>query len=127
MSVETLKTYNKYIDLIKQRLMIIPDMILSNTITSLTKVRNEKPFIPAGETHEVMLNAKKVQITSRASLRTIAIDGIHYDSLEQAACSMYDPYDEYFDVSDEIRVNMLEYTFIPILDTKRDAVRYTIS
>lgn len=127
MSVETLKTYKKYIDLIKQGLMIIPDMILSNTITSLTKVRNEKPYIPAGETHEVTLNAKKVQITSRGSLRTIAIDGIHYDSVEQAACSMYDPYDEYFDVSNEIRANMLEYTFIPILDTKRDAVRYTIS
>ena len=127
MSVEALKTYNKYIDLIKQGLMIIPDMILSNTITSLTKVRNEKPYIPAGETHEVMLNAKKVQITSRGSLRTIAIDGIHYDSVEQAACSMYDPYDEYFDIVNDVRSNILEFSFVPILDTKRDAVRYTIS
>ena len=88
--------------------MIIPDMIISNTITSLTKVRNEKSYIPAGETHEVTLNAKKIQIISRGSLRTIAIDGTHYDSVEQAACSMYDPYDEYFDIINEVRSNILE-------------------
>ena len=48
------------------------------------------------ETHEVKLNAKNVKITSRGSLREIAIDGIHYDSISQAACNMYDPYDEYY-------------------------------
>jgi hypothetical protein len=93
MSLESLITYNKFIDLIKQGLMIIPDIILANTIKNITKVRNEKSYIAARETHDVILNAKKVQITSRVSLRTIVIDGIGYDSVEQASCFIYDIYD----------------------------------
>ena len=56
------------------------------------------------ETHKVTLKAgKKVRITSRGSLRDIEIDGITYDSSEQAACSIYDPYNEYYDIYNEIR------------------------
>lgn len=80
-----------------------------------------------GETHKVEVLAKKFQITSRGSLRTIAIDGIYYDSEAQAACFIYDLYDEYYDIVNDVRADMLDFTFVPILDTKRDAIRYTIS
>ncbi len=79
------------------------------------------------ETHEVMLKAcKKVRITFRGLLRDIEIDGITYDRAEQAACNIYDPYDEYIDVYHIIRQNLSDFTFIPILDPNYDDF-YTIS
>lgn len=101
---------------------------LSSLIKDITKAQKEKPIIKQGETHEVTLKAgKKVQITSRGSIRDIAIDWIHYDSIAQAACSIYDPYDNYYDISNEIRQDMLSFTFIPIIDKDKDTIRYTIS
>lgn len=73
-----------------------------------------------GETHEVELNAKKVKITSRGSLREIAIDGIYYDLISQAACSMYDPYNKYYSLSKITRDDATDFTFIPIIDPELD-------
>ena len=42
-------------------------------------------------------------------------------------CSIYDPYDEYFNLEDIIRDNALDFTFIPIVDPQTDTIRYTIS
>lgn len=84
----------------------------------------DKPLMLQCETHEVMLKAgKKVRITSRGSLRDIEIDGVTYDSIDQAACSIYDPYDEYFDIYHAIRNDLLSFSFIPILDPKYDDIR----
>jgi len=127
-NILNLKTYNKYINLIKEGLILLPDNNLSNLIKDITKAYKSKPVMQLGETHEVSLKAgKKVQITSRGSIRDVAIDGVHYDSIAQAACSIYDPYDNYYDISNDIRINMLDYTFIPIIDNDKDTIRYTIS
>lgn len=85
-----LKSYQRYQDLIDDGLILVPDNILTKLLKSLKGIQRAKPMMLPGETHEVELNAKKVKITSRGSLREIAIDGIHYDSISQAACSMYD-------------------------------------
>ena len=126
MSANTLNLYDKYIDLIKNGLVLLPDKTLGKNIKDLNDIKYSKR-LSEGETNEVELNAKKVIITSRGSLREIAIDGIHYDSVEQAACSMYDPYDKYYDISKEIRENILDFSFIPILDDDKNELRYTIS
>jgi len=127
-NILNLKTYNKYLYLIKEGLILLPDNSLSSLITDINKAYKEKPIMKLNETHEVTLKAgKKVSITSRGSIRDVAIDGIHYDSIAQAACSIYDPYDNYYDISDEIRTNMLDFTFIPIVDNEKDTIRYTIS
>ena len=103
-NILTLKTYNKYQSLINEGLLILPDYNLSNAINDVKGAYFAKPMMKQGETHEVSLNAgKKVRITSRGSLRDVEVDGKHFDSIEQAACSIYDPYDEYFDVSNDIR------------------------
>ena len=126
MSSNTLNLSQNYIDLINDGLIIIPDKSLNKTISDLNEIKYSKR-LSEGETNEVELNAKKVKITSRGSLREIAIDGKHYDSVEQAACSMYDPYDKYYDISKEIRENILDFSFIPILDDDKNELRYTIS
>ena len=127
-NILNLKTYNKYLNLINEGLVIVPDNKLSSLIDDVNNAYRDKPIMKKNEVHEVTLKAgKKVRITSRGSLRDIEIDGITYDSSEQAACSIYDPYDEYYDIYHEIRENILEYTLIPIIDTVNDTVRYTIS
>ena len=126
MSSNTLNLSENYIDLINDGFIILPDKSLNKTINDLNVIKYSKR-LSEGETNEVELNAKKVKITSRGSLREIAIDGIHYDSVEQAACSMYDPYDKYYDISKEIRENILDFSFIPILDDDKNELRYTIS
>ena len=126
MSANTLNLYDKYIDLINDSLVLLPDKTLGKNIKDLNDIKYSKR-LSEGEINEVELNAKKVKITSRGSLREVAIDGIHYDSVEQAACSMYDPYDKYYDISKEIRENILEFSFIPILDDDKNELRYTIS
>ena len=124
--MNTLKLSNKYIDLINDGLMLIPDKAFNKAIKDINEIKYSSR-LSDGESNEVELNAKKVKITSRGSLREIAIDGIHYDSVEQAACSMYDPYDKYYDISKEIRENILDFSFIPILDDNKNELRYTIS
>ncbi len=127
-SVLNLKSYNKYKNEIDDGLIILPDTNLSELISDIKQAYRSKPVMQLNETHEVTLKAgKKVRITSRGSLRDIEIDGITYDSSEQAACSIYDPYNEYYDIYNEIRSNLLDFTFIPIIDTKHDTIRYTIS
>ena len=126
MSANTLNLYDKYIDLINDGLVLLPDKSLGKNIKDINDIKYSKR-LSEGETNEVELNAKKVKITSRGSLREVAIDGIHYDSVEQAACSMYDPYDKYYDISKEIRENILDFSFIPILDDDKNELRYTIS
>ena len=127
-NILNLKTYNKYLNLIKEGLLLLPDNNLTDLISDVNKAYKSKPIMDINETHEVTLKAnKKVRITSRGSIRDIEIDGITYDSVAQAACSIYDPYDYYYDISKDIRSNMLDYTFIPIIDTDKDAIRYTIS
>ncbi|MCR5231563.1 MAG: hypothetical protein K6B64_02850 [Acholeplasmatales bacterium] len=126
MSANTLNLYDKYIDLINDGLVLLPDKSLGKNIKDINDIKYSKR-LSEGETNEVELNAKKVKITSRGSLREVAIDGIHYDSVEQAACSMYDPYDKYYDISKEIRENILDFSFIPILDDNKNELRYTIS
>ena len=127
-SVLNLKSYNKYKNEIDEGLIILPDTNLSELISDIKQAYRSKPVMQENETHEVTLKAgKKVRITSRGSLRDIEIDGITYDSSEQAACSIYDPYNEYYDIYNEIRSNLLDFTFIPIIDIKRDTIRYTIS
>ena len=97
-NILNLKTYNKYLNLINEGLLLVPDNSLSNLIDDVESAYIDKPNMIQGETHEVTLKAgKKVRITSRGSLRNIEIDGLTYDSTEQAACSKYDPNDEYLD------------------------------
>ena len=127
-NILNLKTYNKYLNLINEGLVLLPDNTLSNLIHDVHKAYRDKPLMVQGETHDVILKAgKKVRITSRGSIRTVEIDGITYNSVEQAACSIYDPYDEYFNLEDIIRDNALDFTFIPIVDPETDTIRYTIS
>jgi len=127
-NILNLKTYNKYLNLINEGLIIIPDNKLSNLIEDVNQAYRDKPYMRKDETHDVVLKAgKKIRITSRGSLRDIEIDGVTYDSIEQAACSIYDPYDKYYDLTYEIKDNILDFTFIPIIDTKYDLIRYTIS
>ena len=127
-NILNLKTYNKYINLINEGLLLIPDKSLSDNIKEVENAYRDKPYMRKNETHEVILKAgKKVRITSRGSLRDIEIDGITYDRIEQAACSIYDPYDEYYDIYHEIRNDLLSFSFIPIIDPKYDDIRYTIS
>lgn len=96
-NILNLKTYNKYLNLIKEGLILLPDNTLTNLIDDVHHAYRDKPLMAQGETHDVVLKAgKKVRITSRGSLRNIEIDGITYNSIEQAACSIYDSYDEYF-------------------------------
>lgn len=95
-NILNLKTYNKYLNLIKEGLVLLPDNTLSNLINDVHKAYRDKPLMVQGETHDVILKAgKKARITSRGSIRTVEIDGITYNSVEQAACSIYDPYDEF--------------------------------
>ena len=123
-----LKTYSKYKSLFDDGLILVPDDTLSTAINDVLGAYRAKPFMKEGEVHEVTLKAgKKVRITSRGSLRDIEIDGITYDSIEQAACNIYDPYNEYYDIYYEIRNNVTDFTFIPIVDPKHDNIRYTIS
>ena len=126
MNYNYLNITKNYIDLINDGLIILPDKSLNKTISDINEIKYSKR-LSEGETNEVELNAKKVKITSRGSLREVAIDGIHYDSVEQAACFMYDPYDKYYDISKEIRENILDFSFIPILDNDKNELRYTIS
>ena len=127
-NILNLKTYIKYKSLIDSGQIITPNKELTDIVDDINKAYREKPFMRLNETHEVMLKAgKKVRITSRGSLRDIEIDGVTYDRSEQAACSIYDPYDRFFDVYHDIRRDILDFTFIPILDPKYDEIRYTIS
>lgn len=127
-NILNLKTYNKYLNLINEGLLLVPDNSLSNLIDDVESAYIDKPNMIQGETHEVTLKAgKKVRITSRGSLRNIEIDGVTYDSTEQAACSIYDPYDEYLDLTEIIRDDATNFTFIPIIDPHTDTIRYTIS
>ena len=128
-NILNLKTYNKYLNLINEGLILVPDSKLTNLQSDLDDATyKQRPMMLLNETHEVTLKAgKKVRITSRGSLRDIEIDGITYDSTDQAACSIYDPYDEYIDISDTIRDEAYNYTFIPIIDPVTDTIRYTIS
>jgi hypothetical protein len=127
-NILNLKTYNKYKSLVDDGLILVPDNKLTDAINDVKRAYRDKPIMNKGETHEVMLKAgKKVRITSRGSLRDVEIDGITYNSIEQAACSIYDPYNEYYDIYDEIRLNPLDFTFIPIIDPSYDEIRYTIS
>ena len=127
-NILNLKTYNKYLNLIQEGLLLVPDNNLSTLIDDVDNAYRAKPYMKNNEVHEVSLKAgKKVRITSRGSLRDIEIDGITYDSTEQAACSIYDPYNEYYDIYHEIRDNIINFTLIPIIDTKNDTIRYTIS
>ena len=127
-NILNLKTYNKYLNLINEGLVLLPDNSLINLIDDVHHAYRDKLLMVDGETHDVVLKAgKKARITSRGSIRTVEIDGITYNSVEQAACSIYDPYDEYFNLEDIIRDNALDFTFIPIVDPKTDTIRYTIS
>ncbi len=127
-NILNLKTYNKYKSLFDDGLILVPDNNLTDAINDVKRAYRDKPIMNKGETHEVMLKAgKKVRITSRGSLRDIEIEGITYDKAEQAACCIYDPYNEYYDIYDEIRLNPLDFTFIPIIDPDYDEIRYTIS
>ena len=127
-NILNLKTYNKYKSLIDEGQIIIPNEKITDIADDINKAYRAKPFMRLNETHEVMLKAgKKVRITSRGSLRDIEIEGITYDSSEQAACNIYDPYDKFINLYNDIRLNPLDYTFIPILDPKYDEIRYTIS
>ena len=127
-NILNLTTYNKYKTLIDEGLILLPDNNLTTVIEDVKKAYRSKPIMNKGETHDVILKTgKKVRITSRGSLRDVEIDGITYNSIEQAACSIYDPYNEYYDIYDEIRLNPLDFTFIPIIDPSYDEIRYTIS
>ena len=127
-NVLNLKSYNKYKSLFDDGLIVIPDSGLTDVITEVKNAVRSKPVMKINEPHEVTLKAgKKVRITSRGSIRDVEVDGKTYDSIAQAACNIYDPYNEYFDVYNDIRENMLDYTFIPIVDTERDNIRYTVS
>ena len=127
-NIQNLKTYNKYKSLFDDGLILVPDNNLTDAINDVKRAYRDKPIMNKGETHEVMLKAgKKVRITSRGSLRDIEIEGITYDKAEQAACCIYDPYNEYYDIYDEIRLNPLDFTFIPVIDPDYDEIRYTIS
>jgi len=127
-NILNLTTYNKYKSLIDDGLILVPDNNLTDAINDVKRAYRDKPIMNKGETHDVILKAgKKVRITSRGSLRDVEIDGITYNSIEQAACSIYDPYNEYYDIYDEIRLNPLDFTFIPIIDPSYDEIRYTIS
>lgn len=106
-NILNLKTYNKYLNFIKEGLLLLPDNNLTDIIFDVNKAYKSKPIMDINETHEVTLKAnKKVRITSRGSIRDIEIDGITYDSVAQAAWSIYDPYD-YYDISKDIKSNML--------------------
>ena len=127
-NILNLKTYNKYKTLIDDGLILVPDNNLTDAIDEIKAAYRSKPMMKLNETHEVTLKAgKKVRITSRGSLRDIEIEGVTYDKAEQAACSIYDPYNEYYDIYHEIRQNLLEFTFIPIIDPEYDDIRYTVS
>jgi hypothetical protein len=127
-NILNLKTHNKYLNLINEGLVIIPDNKLSSLIDDVNNAYRDKPIMKKNEVHEVTLKAgKKVRITSRGSLSDIEIDGITYDSIEQAACSIYDPYSSYHDLYHEIRENVYEFTLIPIVDPRTDSIRYIIS
>lgn len=120
--------YKKYKHFIDEGLILVPDEKMLDLNYDVECAYKDKPLMLQGETHEVMLKAgKKVRITSRGSLRDIEIDGVTYDSIDQAACSMYDPYDAYYEIDWEVDHNMADYTFIPIIDHKFEVVRYTIS
>lgn len=85
---------NKYINLINDGLLLIPDKSLSDNIKEVENAYRDKPYMRKNENHEVILKTgKKVRITSRGSLRDIEIDEITYDRIEQPACCIYDPYD----------------------------------
>lgn len=131
-NILNLKIYNKYINLIKKVLLLIPDELLLDNIKEVENAyrdktyKIDKPYKIKNKTHEVILKAsKKVRITSRGSLLHIEIDGITYDIIEQTARSIYDPYDEYYDIYYEIRNELLSFSFIPIVDPKYDDIRYT--
>ena len=127
-NILNLKSYNKYKQLFEDGLIVIPDDKLTDAIKEVENAYRDKPIMRLNETHEVTLKAgKKVRITSRGSLRDIEIDGVTYDRVAQAACSIYDPYDKYIDVYNDIRFHYLDYTFLPILDARYDNIRYTIS
>ena len=114
-NIQNLKTYNKYKSLFDDGLILVPDNNLTDAINDVKRAYRDKPIMNKGETHEVMLKAgKKVRITSRGSLRDIEIEGITYDKAEQAACCIYDPYNEYFDIYYEIRNNVTDFTFIQL-------------
>ena len=114
-NILNLKTYIKYKSLFDDGLILVPDDTLSTAINDVLGAYRAKPFMKDGEVHEVTLKAgKKVRITSRGSLRDIEIEGITYDKAEQAACCIYDPYNEYFDIYYEIRNNVTDFTFIQL-------------
>ena len=127
-NILNLKTFSKYKSFFDDGLIIVPDSALSSDIDEVNQAYRAKPIMKEGEAHEVTLKAgKKVRITSRDSLRDIEIDGVTYDKVEQAACNIYDPYNEYYDVYYVIRNNVTDFTFVPIVDPVHDNIRYTIS
>lgn len=102
-NILNLKTYNKYLNLIRVGLLLLLDNYLIDIISDVNKAYKLKPIMDINETYEVILKAnKKVRITSRGSIRDIEIDGITYDSVAQATFSIYDPYDYYYDISKDI-------------------------
>lgn len=54
-NILNLKTYNKYINLIKEGLLLIPDQTLSDNIKDLESAYRDKPYMRKNETHEVIL------------------------------------------------------------------------
>ncbi len=70
-----LNTYKKYLNLINEELIVIPNESLLSNLRAIKSAYKAKPYMEDGETHKVVFNAKKIQITSRGSLRRVAIDG----------------------------------------------------
>jgi hypothetical protein len=58
-----------------------------------------------GEPHEVELNAKKVIITSRGSLRKIAIDAIGYDVSNEECQSLF---------TDAVKIINIQYANVTV-------------
>ena len=125
-NIINLKTYQKYKSLVDAGLILLPDKSFVKLFNDFLD-KNRTVKLNQDGFADIEVNAKKISISSRGSLRTYAIDGKHYDSVLQAACSIYDPYDEFIDLKDDIKINPSSYSFIPIIDTDYDKVRYTIS
>ena len=122
-----LEVYKKYKTLIDSGLIMVPDERATRIRTKLYHENRQVSALLDHERHEVNVYSKKVILTQRASLRQFEVEGVTFDYEAQAACNIYDPYDEFFDIGDEIRDHADQFTFIPIVDAEFDQVRYTVS
>lgn len=50
-NILNLKTYNKYINLIKEGLLLIPDQTLSDNIKDVESAYRDKPYMRKNGTH----------------------------------------------------------------------------